>query len=80
MSIQLGTMTSNGGASITSYALYWDARSDGALCTAIIGERSSYNLALSVVKDGLTSGVSYQFKYRVKMPMAVALAILQLYR
>ena len=55
---------STGGSPITSYALYWDNGLSGLYFTPLVGV-NSLNLIQTFTATGLTSGQSYQFKYKV---------------
>lgn len=60
-----GDAAANGGSPIVSYSLEWDSGSGGAGFTALVGEASP-NVQLAQVATGLTTGASYQFRYRVQ--------------
>lgn len=55
---------STGGSPITSYALYWDNGLSGLYFSPLVGI-NSLNMIQTFTATGLTSGQSYQFKYKV---------------
>ena len=59
------TGTNTGGSPITSYVLYWDNGLDGLYFSNLVGE-NSHSLIQTFTATGLTSGQSYEFKYKVK--------------
>jgi hypothetical protein len=54
-----------GGSEITSYSLEWDGGNIGTNFDALIGLDAN-NIQLNYVKDSLTPGVVYRFRYRAK--------------
>lgn len=63
------TDPSNGGSSITSYHVEWDAGSNGATWETVIGLSPSYTgLSASVTggTSGLTVGTNYKFRIRAR--------------
>jgi hypothetical protein len=55
----------NGGSPITSYSLEWDEGTGGVSYVALIGSDSD-NLVRTFTREGLTTGASYAFRYRVR--------------
>ena len=54
-----------GGSEIISFSLEWDGGLQGNTFTSLVGE-STNNIQVSYVKDQLTAGVVYNFRYRAK--------------
>ena len=48
-----------------SYSLEWDEGSIGLSYEALVGYDSN-NIQLSQIKDSLTNGIVYRFRYRVR--------------
>lgn len=53
-----------GGSSITSYNLQWDAGTNGATWTSLVGEASDFTGTSFTVSSGVSGGNTYQFKVR----------------
>ena len=54
-----------GGSAIVSYSLEWDGGSLGLSYEALVGYDSN-NIQLAYIKDSLTNGIVYSFRYRVR--------------
>ncbi len=54
----------NGGASVTSYNLYWDAGTSGIGWYSLIGESGPYMNSYYIITNGIQQGTDYQFKIR----------------
>lgn len=58
------TGSNNGGSTILSYSLEWDAGYNNGTFTSLIGY-SSYQLSTTYVATGLIEGLTYRFRHRV---------------
>ena len=54
-----------GGSAIVSYSLEWDGGSLGLSYEALVGYDSN-NIQLTYIKDSLTNGIVYSFRYRAR--------------
>ena len=59
------TVSDTGGSEIISYSLEWDGGQIGNSFQVLIGEEYN-NIQLIYLKDSLTSGIAYNFRYRAK--------------
>lgn len=59
------SIAETGGSEIISYSLEWDGGNPGTQFDSFIGEDTN-NIQLAFLKDSLTSGIGYNFRYRVK--------------
>jgi len=62
----VSTSPANGGSTITSYNLQWDAGSSGTTWTDLIGVSPETTVTTYTVTSGIVSGTTYQFKVRAK--------------
>jgi len=62
---QMVSPTETGGSPIISYSLEWDDASGQLFFTPLFGDVEN-NIQLLYTKTGLTAGVAYSFKYRVR--------------
>ena len=56
----------NGGSSVTSYNLQWDAGSGGATWSNVVGYSPAYTGTSIVLTSSITAGATYQFQVRAR--------------